>query len=220
MLFSGCRQRSASTPEEAWELALAALQAEDVDAYLAQTRGGLHAQLDLGRAVDEMLDAMKEKFGEGALGKEKTGVITISARQGIRKWKEQRFEIKSKRVRNDSLVELTVWEFHKEDDKEIVTEVPWFAVKEGGGWKLDRENYMKVIPRKDGNIPHRRLEGELPADLNKDRPHREAVEGAKVLRKLAADIRAGKYASTEAVVVEVNRLLREVRMRIEEELDG
>lgn len=213
--------KTAATPEEAFNYYVEAVQAQDVDAVLAQLRGMLLAHYELERAADEIRDALKEKHGKDFPEPKGPNVVVLSARRGLAKLKDQRYEIRNKNVVSDNVVELTVWEIRSQNGKEMINERPWFAVKEATGWKLDAPMFLKSLESKEGpeknaqNQYISRSVGTLPADWTKDRHYNETVAVKRMMTQVTQEIRDGKHASFEAIEAEMQRRHKEYSQQIE-----
>jgi hypothetical protein len=206
----------AATPEEAFKYFSEGYRTMDFEVMKGQLHGSSLAELELVENMIALNDACKVKFGKSAPMLERFALQMEQERL-----KNHRFELKSQSTKNEKLVELTVWKIEKDGENEKIHQSPWYAVKESMGWKINRPKFLSVgreqkLNEKQTITPHT---ASLPDDAYNVREHKKDTAGKLKLAECIEAVRAGKYATPEAVVTEIEAWSKayEKKLRDDEE---
>ncbi len=194
----------ASSPEEAVRNVLAAMQAGDVPALLAQlaapSRTAFEGLMTFQVAREDVDRALAEKFGKDA---RQPAAHTL--RDLLKHTRDIR--ILSKDDKDKDKVALTVWLTEERDKDRRILESTWYAVKDADAWRLLvplSGGKMRLVNKKgpDGKeTPVHVFEREGRTELSVREADYLRTAGPKykaALEQLAREIRNGQYKSREA----------------------
>jgi hypothetical protein len=206
----------ATTPEEAFNALAEGYRTIDFEVLKGQLHSSSLAYVEMTENMIALNDTCKMKFGKSGPMLERFALEIEQERL-----KNYRFELKGQSTKNDKLVELTVWKTEKDGDNEKIEQSPWYAVKESMGWKIHKPVFLGVERERKLNEKQtiKIHTGVLPDDASNVRKNKRDIAGKLKLAEVIEEVRAGKYASSEAVEASLEAWSKAYEKKLQDDED-